>query len=292
MSQARPHVLVVDAEKRVRDRLVHELNDGGFDVTCVDSGLAAIELVKARRFDLAVADVRAPGMDGPETIAALKAISPDLEIIVGAARPSAQAAVECMKSGAYDILEKPYDIEDMKRLLGAAMLRTHLDAVAAVHQASAALVASLARSDFPERAADLAGKVIYTTSAALALARDAVDARDEELVVYLAASGAAVPAAFVARLAAEVEGASSPVRLSAGDTPELLRTDEGDRFGAAIVAPLRLGECWFGVLLALRDERLPEFTSQEEQAIGIFAIELALAFYGRKARRARGPRAA
>ncbi|XXX74396.1 response regulator [Sorangium sp. So ce134] len=286
MSQARPHVLVVDAEKRVRDRLAVELSDGGFDVTCADSGLAAIELVKARRFDLAVADVRAPGMEGAGTIATLKAISPDLEIIVGAPCSSAQAAVECMQSGAYDILQKPYDIEDMKRLLEAAMMRTHLDAVAAVHQASAALVASLARDDFPERAVDLAAKVVYTTGAALSLALD------HGAALYQAASGAEVPAAFIARLAGQVEGALAPVRLSADDAPDLLRTAEGDRFGAAIVAPLRLGERSFGGLVVLRDERLPAFTSQEEQAIGIFAIELALAFYGHKVRRAHDPRAA
>lgn len=286
MSQARPHVLVVDAEERVLDRLAVELREGGFDVTCAESGLAAIELVKARRFDLAVADVRAPGMESGEAIAALKAISPDLEIIVGAPYSSAQAAVECIKSGAYGILEKPYDIEDMKKLLGAAMLRTHLDAVAAVHQASAALAASLSRDDFPERAVDLAAKVVYTTGAALSLALD------QGAALYQAACGAEVPAAFIARLAGQVEGALAPVRLCADDTPDLLCTAEGDRFGAAIVAPLRLGESSFGGLVVLRDERLPAFTSQEEQAIGIFAIELALAFYGHKVRRARGPRAA
>ncbi|WP_438023796.1 response regulator [Sorangium sp. So ce233] len=286
MSQARPHVLVVDAEERVLDRLAVELREGGFDVTCAESGLAAIELVKARRFDLAVADVRAPGMEGAETIAALKAISPDLEIIVGAQYSSAQAAVECIKSGAYDILEKPYDIEDMKKLLGAAMLRTHLDAVAAVHQASAALAASLSRDDFPERAVDLAAKVVYTTGAALSLALD------QGAALYQATCGAEVPAEFIARLASQVDGALAPVRLSADDNPDLLCTAEGDRFGAAIVAPLRLGESSFGGLVVLRDERLPAFTSQEEQAIGIFAIELALAFYGHKVRRARGPRAA
>ncbi|WP_437620081.1 response regulator [Sorangium sp. So ce1151] len=286
MSQARPHVLVVDAEKRVLDRLAVELSEGGFDVTCAESGRAAIELVRARRFDLAVADVRAPGMEGAEIIAALKAISPDLEILVGAACSSAQAAVACIESGAYDILEKPYNIEDMKRRLGAAMLRTHLDAVAAVHQASAALAASLSRDDFPERAVDLAAKVVYTTGAALSLALDQGPA------LYQAASGAEVPAAFIARLAGRLEGALAPVRLSADDAPDLLCTAEGDRFGAAIVAPLRLGESLFGGLVVLRDARLPPFTSQEEQAIGIFAIQLALAFYGHKVQRARGPRAA
>ncbi|WP_437587217.1 response regulator [Sorangium sp. So ce1000] len=287
MSQARPHVLVVDAEKRVLDGLAIELSQGGFDVTCAQSGLAAIELVKARRFDLVVADVGAPGMEGAGTIAALKAISPDLEIIIGAPCSSAHAAVACIESGAYNILEKPYDIEDMKRLLEAAMLRTHLDAVAAVHQASAALVASLARDDFPERAVDLAAKVVYTTGAALSLALDQGAA-----ALYQAASGPEVPAAFIARLAGRIEGALAPVRLSADDAPDLLCTAEGDRFGAAIVAPLRLGESSFGGLVVLRDERLPAFTSQEEQAIGIFAIELALAFYGHKVRRTHGPCAA
>lgn len=286
MSQARPHVLVVDAEKRVLDRLALELNQGGFDVTCAESGLAAIELVKARRFDLVVADVGALGTEGAGTIAALKALGPDLEIIVGAPCSSAQDAVECIARGAYDMLEKPYDIEDLKRLLEAAMLRTHLDAVAAVHQASAALVASLSRDDFPERAVDLAAKVVYTTCAALSLALD------QGAALYQAASGAEVPAAFIARLAGRIEGALAPVRLSADDAPDLLCTAEGDRFGAAIVAPLRLGESSFGGLVVLRDERLPAFTSQEEQAIGIFAIELALAFYGHKVRRSLGPCAA
>ncbi len=90
MSQARPHVLVVDAEKRVLDRLAVELSQGGFDVTCAESGCAALELVRARRFDLVVADVGALGMEGAEIIAALKAISPDLETSSPAPRAPAR----------------------------------------------------------------------------------------------------------------------------------------------------------------------------------------------------------
>jgi DNA-binding response OmpR family regulator len=275
-------VLVVDAERGARGKLADALGEGGFDVTCAESGPAAIELVESRGFDLAITDVRAPGMTAPETIAALKAISPDLEIIVAAARSSAQAAAECMTWGAYDIIEKPYDVEGVKRRLAAAMLRTHLDAVASLHRASAALVAALPRDDFPERAVDLAAKVVYTSAAALAL--------DHGSSLYQAASGVALPRAFAARLAAQAEGAPAAVRLSAEDAADRLRAQGGDRFGAALLVPLRLGERSIGGLAVLRGERLPPFTCQEEQAITIFAVELTLALNEKQRRRARGPR--
>lgn len=282
MSQARPRVLVMDAERGARDRLADALEHGGFEVTCAESGAAAIELVKARRFDIAITDVRAAGTTAAETIAALKALCPDLEIIVATAGSSAQAAAECMGWGAYDIIGKPYDVEGVKRLLGAAMLRTHLDAVAALHRVSAALVAALPRDDFPERAVDLAAKVVYTSAAALAL--------DHGSSLYQADSGATLPRAFAARLAAQAEGAPGAVRLSAEDASDRLRAHEGDRFGAALLVPLRLGERSLGGLVVLRGEHLLPFTCQEEQAVSIFAIELTLSL-NEKQRRARGPRA-
>src|SRR4051812_8972729 len=100
----------------MRDMLSYLLSHEGFQVTTADSGAAAVEAARVQKFDLAITDLRMPGFDGMDTVSALKAIDPELEVVVGTGYASVETAVECMKRGAYDYIRKPYDIRELKLL--------------------------------------------------------------------------------------------------------------------------------------------------------------------------------
>src|SRR5262245_47384556 len=98
-AHARPYVLVVDDETEVREMVRAALRDDGFEVETAADGFAAIEAVKRRKFDLALTDLMMPGMNGVETLEALRALDNEIEVIVATGCASVETAVTCMKKG-------------------------------------------------------------------------------------------------------------------------------------------------------------------------------------------------
>ena len=101
------HVLVVDDEAGILESLAKILEREGYRVSTTDSGVAALDIVRAEPVDLILSDIMMPAMSGIELLRAVKAISPSLEVIVMTAFGTVDTAVECMREGAYDFITKP-----------------------------------------------------------------------------------------------------------------------------------------------------------------------------------------
>jgi DNA-binding NtrC family response regulator len=123
---ARASVLVIDDEQGIREMLRYELSQDGFEVEMAENGLAAVEAVKRRKFDLAITDLKMPGMDGVATVEALRSLDPKIEVIVATGYASVETAVACMKRGAYDYIQKPFDLTELKLLLDRASQKGQL----------------------------------------------------------------------------------------------------------------------------------------------------------------------
>jgi two-component system response regulator HydG len=120
----KPRILVVDDEPSHRKMIEAVLSAEGYEVTQAEDGQAAISAVEDRFHDLIIMDVRMPNVDGVEALQKIKQISPDIPVIIMTAYASVGTAVEALKSGAYDYLTKPLDIEELKILVAKA-LRFH-----------------------------------------------------------------------------------------------------------------------------------------------------------------------
>jgi DNA-binding NtrC family response regulator len=114
---------VIDDEDDVREMLELVLTGDGFDVVTADGGLAAVELAKRRRFDLTISDLKMPGMDGIETLTALKHIDASMEVIIVTGYASEETAVECLERGAYGYLRKPFELDELRALVDRALAR-------------------------------------------------------------------------------------------------------------------------------------------------------------------------
>jgi len=106
-------MLLVDDEDDFRTTLANRLKLRKIDVTDAASGNEAIELVKQKSFDVAVIDVKMPGIDGIETLKQIKQIKPAVEIIMLTGHASIESGMEAMKLGAYDYVMKPCDIDEL-----------------------------------------------------------------------------------------------------------------------------------------------------------------------------------
>jgi len=103
-------ILVVDDDQGLREFLDILLAREGYDVTFASGGKEAICLCKKHKFDLAITDLKMPGFDGIDVLKSIKGVSPETMVILSTAYASGETAVAAMKEGAYDYLEKHFDV--------------------------------------------------------------------------------------------------------------------------------------------------------------------------------------
>ena len=110
-------ILVVDDEQGIRTMLKAVLTREGYDVSEADDGVSAVKAVENQAFDLILMDIRMSDMDGIEAMAEIIKISPSIPVMMMTAHASVKTAVDALKSGAYDYLTKPLDIDELKILV-------------------------------------------------------------------------------------------------------------------------------------------------------------------------------
>ena len=116
-------ILVVDDEEGLRDFVAEALEDDGHSAQKAADGMEAAALLTKRAFDLMITDLRMPGqMDGISLLRRAKEEQPDMEVIVLTAFGSVQTAVEAMKLGAFDYLQKPIGSPAELRILASRAL--------------------------------------------------------------------------------------------------------------------------------------------------------------------------
>ncbi len=242
-------VLLVDDERFARTVYSDYLRAAGFDVEVAADAEAALAILRARRFDVLVADVILPGSSGLDLLSAAKELDPNLEVVMMTALDKVDPAVRAMKSGASDYLIKPITPEALQHAVHRSMatrgllaenkvLRAHLK----LFETCQRLSATLDR----DRLVPMGLAAVATTSGAPA-ALLAELAHDGSWVLsgahgleYQAAAD--LLGAARERLPAASDGQPTSFELSVGDQPPrqvfcLPLVDEAGTVGAALAFP-------------------------------------------------------
>jgi DNA-binding NtrC family response regulator len=106
-------LLIVDDESDFLGTLLKRMKRRQVDVQGVGSGEAALQWIKTNDVDVVILDVRMPGMDGIETLRAIKKRHPLIEVIMLTGHASMEVAIEGMGMGAFDYLMKPMDMDEL-----------------------------------------------------------------------------------------------------------------------------------------------------------------------------------
>ena len=109
----RLRIVVVDDEPAQRELIGGFLKKQGHDVSLAAGAHEALALVKDRHVDLVLSDCRMPGMSGPDLLAGIRALNPEIPLILMTAYGTVETAVQAMKDGAADYLAKPLDLEEL-----------------------------------------------------------------------------------------------------------------------------------------------------------------------------------
>ena len=108
---SKPVILIVDDEEGIRESLSGILEDEGYDILTADSGEEAVRILRETSPDLIFLDIWLTGMDGIKTLQEIKAMKPEVPVIMISGHGSIELAVKATQTGAYDFLEKPLSLE-------------------------------------------------------------------------------------------------------------------------------------------------------------------------------------
>ncbi|MDO5320828.1 MAG: sigma-54 dependent transcriptional regulator [Bacteroidia bacterium] len=103
-------VLIVDDERAIRNSLGEILSDEGYEVESAEDGTSALDLVAKEKYDVIFCDIKMPGMDGMEVLDKLVADGCDSAIVMISGHGDIDTAVESIKKGAFDFIQKPLDL--------------------------------------------------------------------------------------------------------------------------------------------------------------------------------------
>ena len=120
-ASAKGRVLIVDDETVVRDSLAQWFEGEGYRTKVVASGKEALAAVAGNPWDVALIDIKMPGMDGMELQQRLHDADPDLTVIIMTGYATVDTAVQALKRGAYDYITKPVDPDELSHLVAKAV---------------------------------------------------------------------------------------------------------------------------------------------------------------------------
>jgi DNA-binding NtrC family response regulator len=110
-------LLIVDDEVKFLDSIAQRLEMRGFDVTKATNGNEAVAATESKQYDIALLDLKMPGMDGKQVLEILKRDHKYIEVIILTGHGSLESAVECTKLGAFGYLPKPYELDKLLETL-------------------------------------------------------------------------------------------------------------------------------------------------------------------------------
>lgn len=119
-------ILVVDDERAIRNSLKEILGDEGYDVDIAEDGATAVGMAEKERYDVIFCDIKMPNMEGTEVLEKLRADGLDAAIVMISGHGDIDTAVECIKKGAFDFIQKPLDLNRILITIKNATERTQI----------------------------------------------------------------------------------------------------------------------------------------------------------------------
>jgi DNA-binding NtrC family response regulator len=110
-------ILFVDDDRTILSLVEEYLTAFGYKITAVDSGIKALDLIKEKDFDIVFTDFKMPDIDGLELLAVIKEYRPATEVIMVTGHGTMESAIQAMKFGSYDYIQKPFKLDILRILI-------------------------------------------------------------------------------------------------------------------------------------------------------------------------------
>jgi len=279
MDAKRSRILVVDDEQDIRDSVVNVLGRRAYDVTAVSSGETALEEIRRSKFDLVLMDVHLPGMNGIEALTQIKKIDPEPEVIMITGYGSMESAVESMKIGAYDFVEKPFHIQRLLAIIEKALDRRLLVEKVALYEISKAIFSAIEFDELLKTIVDLTTRVLKADDISLMLFNS-----EKQLYIAISSGLSAqvqqeTKLAMGERIAGWVAKNKEPLILINGlqGDDRFIGVRGREAIRSALVIPLIKNDENIGILTANRTVIAEKFNKSDLYKANIFASLVSIA---------------
>lgn len=278
---AKSQILIIDDEPGFRALLSHELGKMGYHVVTACDGQDALEKARNGSFDLAISDVKMPKIGGIEFLETIKKENPEIEVIMATGFGTIETAVSAMKKGAYDFVQKPFNLPEVFALIEKALEKRDLKAIIGVYEASKAIFSSVKLDVLLPIIMQLTLKILKADDASIMLYKE--DGRihletsmglendvrrNARLTIGERVAGKAAEWKFPTIINGNLE---SDPRFS--DIPQLRDIH------SSIVCPLEIEGEFLGVLNINRTTLKDSFTPTDLCSVTVFGSQIAQAVY-------------
>ncbi|MGC8837886.1 MAG: HD domain-containing phosphohydrolase [Anaerolineae bacterium] len=282
----RPRLLVVDDEADIRGLVLDALKAAGYQVDAAHDGLQALDLLAAIRYDLVLTDLKMPGLDGLGLLSRIKELYPETDVILFTGYATIRTSVEAMRGGAYDYLPKPFDPEDLVRVVRRCLERRallqekeRLSEIVGLLDLGRALTSNLDLEALAREIVEQAGRTFGADWTSLFLRREAAHALVLSASWHANAGGVGGTLCPSPLFLERVVGQMGEETLFGGAEEAYLDLG-GEAAGPHSVMgrALRAADREIGALFcARRGEGLPRYTVQDGQLFTVFASYAAVA---------------
>ncbi|MDD5194429.1 MAG: response regulator [Candidatus Omnitrophica bacterium] len=272
-------VLIVDDETEVLEALSSNLMRRGYSVNTAPNAEAGIAKTKTERFDVALVDIKLPGMDGIMLLEQIKKIDAEMEVVMITGHASVESVKLCMQKGAYDYIEKPLDTNRIAVVIEKALEKRQLTTTVALHEISKAIFSTIEMDELLKIIVDLAMKVLQADDCSIMLF-------DENNKLYIAFSHGldeeikkSTRLAIGEKIAGWVAETKQPIILINGLTndPRFAGITGRENIKSAIVNPLLKNDKILGILAVSRKQIEENFNKADLYKATVFASLVSLA---------------
>lgn len=200
-------ILIVDDERAIRNSLKEILGDEGYDVDVAEEGAEALKLAAAEHYDIVFCDIKMPGMDGVEVLGKLVSEGSDTAVVMISGHGDIDTAVECIKKGAFDFIQKPLDLNRILITVKNATDRSALVTQTKILKKKVFGQQMVGESDPMKRIKDMISKVAATDARVLItgpngsgkelVAKSLHEQSDRATMPYIDVNCAAIPSELI-----------------------------------------------------------------------------------------------
>ncbi|MFA6003260.1 MAG: ATP-binding protein [Elusimicrobiota bacterium] len=273
-------IIVVDDERGIRDLLSYELSSRGYRIATASNGSEALRLLSGGDFQLVISDVRMPKMDGLAFLEAVKSTTPNIEVIIMTGFATVELAVDAMKNGAYDFIQKPFNLDELMILIEKSLERRELKALVAMYEASRAVFASDRFEDMLQVIVRITAELLKADDASVLMVRGA----DLEFSASWGLASEDNRRARLALGALHLPDISARREAIICPGPEPASTASPAR-QTAILQPLHIGGELLGLLEVVRTSRAEPFHNSDLHNLSVFASQVVQALANARALR-------
>jgi len=264
-------ILIIDDERGIRDLLSLELSSLGYTVETAPDGVAALEAITLQDFQLVLCDIKMPHIGGLEVLQVIREKHPDTEVIMMTGYGTVETAVAAMKQGAYDFIQKPFDLSEILALIEKCLEKSQLRAVAALYEASQSIFRSVKIDELLPLITEVALKIFQADTISIMLINE---------------GGALVPACTAGVLTEALTRVHLKLGMRANPVegfqhePEIIRDLSGlDGLTSVMVCPFSMDHEPLGVLIISRSRRTDPFLISDRLHAAIFTSQTAQAVF-------------